>query len=73
MIQVSNSADGNTTREAAWDLLSDFEGVWEDSNPAHRGTKVLSEPKRPLRDGPQWCHLKQEERILGLLTVTNFS
>jgi len=42
MIQVSNSVDVDTTREAAWDLLSDFEGVWEDSNPAHRGTKVLS-------------------------------
>ena len=54
MIEVSNSVDVDTTREAAWDLLSDFEGVWEDSNPAHRGTKVLSEPKRPLRDGLQW-------------------
>lgn len=54
MIKVTNSVFVDTTREKAWDLISDFEGVWEPSNPAHRGTKVLDEPKRPIRDGLRW-------------------
>lgn len=56
MIEVTNSVDVNASREAAWDLISDFEGVWEPSNPAHQGTKVLDEPKQQLEaktHGPQ--------------------
>jgi carbon monoxide dehydrogenase subunit G len=70
MIEVSNSVDVDTTREAAWDLLSDFEGVWEDSNPAHRGTKVLSEPKRPLRDGLRWWQREKVGPVQGEFVAT---
>lgn len=64
MIEVTNCVYANASREAAWDLISDFEGVWEPSSPAHRGTKVLDEPKQPIRDGLRWW---QREKV-GLLT-----
>ncbi|MGJ3252324.1 MAG: SRPBCC family protein [Elainellaceae cyanobacterium] len=70
MLKVSNFVDVNATREDAWDLLSDFEGVWENSNPAHRGTKVLSEPKRPLRDGLRWWQREKVGLVQGEFVAT---
>lgn len=64
MIEVKNSVSVDCSRETAWDLISDFEGVWEPSNPAHRGTEVLDDPKQPIRDGLRWW---QREKV-GLLT-----
>ena len=49
-----------------WRFASDFEGAFEDSNPAHRGTTVLSDPKAPLRDG---LRFRQEEYVGGLRGV----
>jgi len=71
MLKVSTSVHvKNATREEAWDLLSDFEGVWENSNPAHRGTKVLSEPKRPLRDGLRWWQREKVGPVQGEFVAT---
>lgn len=60
MLEVTNSVSVNCPRDAAWDLISDFEGVWEPSNPAHRGTKVLDEPKRLIRHGLRW---RQRDKV----------
>lgn len=70
MIEVSNSVDVDSTPQTAWDLLSDFEGVWEESNPAHCGTKVLTEPKRPLRDGLQWWQREKVGPVKGEFVAT---
>ncbi len=64
MIEVTNHVSVDCTWEAAWELISDFEGVWEPSNPDHRGTKVLDEPKQPIRNGLRFW---QREKV-GLLT-----
>lgn len=69
MIEVSNSVDVDATREAAWDLISDFEGVWEPSNPAHCGTKVLDKPKRPIRDGLRWWQREKVGPLTGEFTA----
>lgn len=70
MIEVSNSVAVDTTREAAWDLISDFEGVWEPSNPAHRGTKVLNEPKQPIRDGLRFWQREKVGPLTGEFVAT---
>lgn len=64
LLKVTNTTKVAARPAEAWELLQDFEGVWEESNPAHRGTKVLTEPKRPLRDGLRWW---QREKV-GFLT-----
>lgn len=50
-VDVSGSVLIDAPRMEIWELASDFEGAFEDSNPAHRGTAVLSEPGTSLRDG----------------------
>lgn len=65
-VDVSASVVIDAPREAIWQLASDFEGAFEDSNPSHRGTIVLSEPKEPLRDG---LRFRQEEYVGGLRGV----
>lgn len=70
MIEVTNSVTVDTTREAAWNLISDFEGIWEPSNPAHRGTKVLDEPKRPIRDGLRWWQRETVGPLTGEFIAT---
>lgn len=60
MIETRQSVDIEASSEATWDLLSDFEGAWERSNPAHRGCRVLSDPKRPIREGLRWW---QREKV----------
>lgn len=57
-------------RKEAWELLSDFEGVWEPSNPAHRGTKVLDEPKTPIRGGLRWWQREKVGHLTGEFTAT---
>jgi hypothetical protein len=56
--------------ERIWDLISDFEGVWENSNPAHCGTRVLSEPKRPIRDGLRWWQREKVGPVTGEFIAT---
>jgi hypothetical protein len=59
-----------TTPDRAWELISDFEGVWEPSNPDHDGTKVLDTPKQPIRDGLRWWQSERVWPFTGELTAT---
>ncbi|MGS4947546.1 hypothetical protein ACVDG3_18880 [Meridianimarinicoccus sp. RP-17] len=65
-VDVSASTMIDAPRAEIWRVASDFEGAFEDSNPAHRGTTVLSDPKAPLRDG---LRFRQEEYVGGLRGV----
>ncbi|QFT61904.1 hypothetical protein [Roseivivax sp. THAF30] len=65
-VDVSASSMIDAPRAEIWRVASDFEGAFEDSNPAHRGTTVLSDPKAPLRDG---LRFRQEEYVGGLRGV----
>lgn len=62
-VDVSASTMIDAPRAEIWRMASDFEGAFEDSNPAHRGTTVLSTPKTPLRDG---LRFRQEEYVGGV-------
>lgn len=70
MLEVANAVEVEASDEAAWELISDFEGAWEASNPSHRGTKVLSEPKRPVREGLQWWQRERLGPLIGEFTAT---
>jgi hypothetical protein len=65
-VDVSASTMIDAPRAEIWRVASDFEGAFEDSNPAHRGTTVLSDPETPLRDG---LRFRQEEYVGGLRGV----
>ncbi|WP_107669966.1 hypothetical protein [Cyanothece sp. BG0011] len=70
MINVTNVIQVNSSRKQAWELISDFEGVWENSNPAHQGTKVLSQSKRPLRNGLKWWQREEVGWVQGEFVAT---
>lgn len=70
MFHVTNHVDVDAHRDEAWELISDFEGVWEPSNPAHRGTKVLDEPKQPIRDGLRWWQREKVGPVTGEFVAT---
>jgi hypothetical protein len=65
-VDVSASAMIEAPGAEVWRIASDFEGAFEGSNPSHRGTTVLSDPKTPLRDG---LRFRQEEYVGGLRGV----
>jgi len=70
MLEITSEMEVEASRQDAWELISDFEGVWEASNPSHRGTKVLSEPKQPIREGLQWWQRERLGPLLGEFTAT---
>jgi hypothetical protein len=53
--------------EAVWTYISDFENHWEPSNPEHNGTRVLDDPKEPLRDGLRFTQTEDVGGITGTL------
>lgn len=55
----------DASREAIWQMASDFEGAFEDSNPAHKGTEILSEPKQPFRDSLRFS----QKKMVGGITA----
>jgi len=63
MIDTTASVTANANKRDAWQLIQDFESVWEDSNPAHRGTVVRDQPKQPIREGLRWW---QREKVAGI-------
>lgn len=63
-IDETESVTVRAAAEDVWAFISDFEGNWEDSNPEHDGTRVLTDPKRPLRDGLRFW---QRERVGGIV------
>lgn len=65
MIQVVNSVEVAATREAVWELISDFEGAWQESHPDHEGTIVLSKYKRAICDGYAWWHREKVGAVAG--------
>jgi hypothetical protein len=50
-----------------WAYISDFENHWEPSNSAHNGTRVLDDPKEPLRDGLRFTQTEDVGGITGTL------
>lgn len=70
MIDVTANVHAEATATEAWELISDFEGEWEPSNPEHKGTEVLTEPKQPLRDGLRWWQREGVGPLTGELTAT---
>lgn len=70
MIDVTATVRARAGHAEAWDLISDFEGEWEPSNPEHKGTKVLTLPKRPIRDGLRWRQRESVGPLTGELTAT---
>lgn len=67
-IDVTESVNIHASAEQIWEFASDFERNWEDSNPEHDGTRVLSDPKYPLRDGLRFW---QRERVGGIVGELN--
>lgn len=65
MIQVANSVEVTATREAVWKLVSDFEGTWQESNPDHEETIVLSKYKRAICDDFAWWHREKVGVVTG--------
>lgn len=65
-VDVAASVLIDAPRAEIWRLASDFEGAFEDSNPEHDGTTVLSEPKTPLRAG---LRFRQSEYVGGMRGV----
>lgn len=65
MIQVVNSVEVTATREAVWELISDFEGAWQKSHPDHEGTIVLSKYKRAICNGYAWWHREKVGAVAG--------
>lgn len=59
-IDTTQSVIINSSRESIWKLATDFEGAFENSNPAHRGTEILSQPKQPFRDSLRFY---QKEKV----------
>ena len=53
----------NAYRSEIWDSVTDFEGVFHDSNPVHYETVITSSPKHPFRSG---LTFRQEETVGGL-------
>ena len=69
MIDVTANVHAEATATEAWELISDFEGEWEPSNPEHKGTEVLTKPKQPLRDGLRWWQREGVGPLTGELTA----
>lgn len=62
-IEVIESVTINAPVDSVWNVVTDFEGAFEQSNPDHRGTKILSAPKVPFRDSLRFY---QKELVGGL-------
>lgn len=62
-VDISESVLIDAEPKEIWSLATDFEGAFENSNPAHRGTKILSRPKRPFRDSLRFY---QKEEVGGI-------
>lgn len=70
MIDVIASVRAKAGPDEAWNLISDFEGEWAPSNPEPQGTKVLSKPTQPIRDGLRWWQRAGVGSLTGELTAT---
>lgn len=62
-VDTTQSVIIEADREDIWEIAIDFEGAFENSNPAHRGTEILSEPKQPFRDSLRFY---QKEKVGGI-------
>lgn len=62
-VDVTETVHINADRSEIWDAVTDFEGVFNDSNPVHYETVITSSPKRPFRRG---LIFRQEETVGGL-------
>lgn len=68
MIDTTQTVKIKASPEIVWAKIQDFEGFWERSNPeAHAGTKVLSRPKQPLRNGLRFYQKEDVSGIVGEL------
>lgn len=62
-IDTTHSIVIDADPSTVWEYVTDLEGHFEDSNPDHAGTWVLSAAKEPLRDG---LRFRQRERVAGV-------
>lgn len=59
-IDTTQAVEVKANSETIWAHIQDFEGFWERFNPdAHAGTRVLSTPKQPLRNGLRFYQTEQ--------------
>lgn len=67
-IDTTQAVEVKANSETIWAQIQDFEGFWERSNPdAHAGTRVLSTPKQPLRNGLRFYQTEQVGGVTGEL------
>lgn len=63
IVDVTESVRISGDRKAIWQAVTDFEGTFHDSNPAHISTVITSQPKTPFRSGLEFA---QEETVGGI-------
>lgn len=67
-IDTTQAVEVQAAPETIWAQIQDFEGFWERSNPeVHAGTRVLSNPKQPLRNGLRFYQKEQVGGVTGEL------
>lgn len=70
IVDVTESVSIEAPQELIWEAMQDFEGNWEESNPEHDGTRILSELKTPLRNGLQFWQRESIGPVVGELDGT---